>query len=846
MADFINNNALFELVYEEDRSIEGNIDSCKAFLQKKGFKLFHMNVRSIKNKLTELKVIMQQLNGKDFDCIIFSEAHLGINYTNVNLFDLDIGCYKIYNTLNNKRKTDGLVIYVKDSLDHSVQEINLRDCNCMRVNITKLDKIFTCHAFYRSPNGKIDDFLSELPGILNVNTNDSKHINILTGDFNIDILNLKNSKVQRYLNILAEKGYMSLINKPTHINVKSQTCLDHIFAGPRISENFYSFILNIGTSDHYPVILKIENTKTRNSEQEKDRFTTIKKIDYTKIIDTIGQEKWESIFSTQNPNICLEILTKKIKTAVDQNTTCKVVKIKKKIKPWITDGLTNSIKKRDKLHMLSRKQPFNTKLIETYKRYRNKLNSVLRFSRTEYLKKQVEKTKGDRRKIWGIINEEIKHKSKKDQKFNDIKIDGSLVNVNKNPEMVANFMNTYFSKIGTDTIHNTAQSHESITEENITSNMYMRNITVKEIEKIIKGLKEKSAPGWDEIDNTLIKKLGPLVSKPLCHIFNLCIRHGIFPNHFKKSMICPIYKKGNHQLVENYRPISLLPIFSKVLEKCVKIRLVKFLEENYILNPAQYGFREKKSTSEAILDIVESVYPILDSGERAAICAMDLSLAFNTVDHSILLRTMSRIGITGNCLSFFQSYLKDRSQCVKIRGLVDANILGDSFKTGEGITYRTFVSDSINNKPFSVPQGTVLSPVLYNIYVHELYKLSLTGKLVSFADDTALLVKGNSWQETTINMQIDLKKIKLWFQSHNLRLNVEKTKILPFAITKPQLPTFNKIYLHESPDCQDPCQCSAIDVVEQIKYLGVEMDCFLRWDAHIESLTKRLRRYIFP
>lgn len=847
MDDLRENNALFELIYEEDKAIEGDIDKCREFLgNKEGFKLFHMNVRSIRNKHTELKVLMKQIGGQDLDCIILSEAHLNSNM-NVNQFDLGIG-FKIYATINNKRKTDGLVIYIKDSLEHSVKEIKLTDSNCMRVNVTKFNKTFTCHAFYRSPNGKVDDFLSELPDILNTTTTNNNYINIITGDFNIDILDTRSSKVQRYLNILAEKGYMSLLNKPTHINKKSQTCLDHIFAGPQISDKFTSFILHNATSDHYPVLLNIKKTVTRTKENSNHYFTS-RKIQYENVISDLKTEKWENIYQCQYPNECLEMFTKRIKTTVEKNTFTKIKKVVKIMRPWITEGLINSMKKRDKLHSLIRKQPFNKKLIDTYKRYRNKLNSLMSAVRTEYLKREIEETKGDRRKIWGIINEETKYKNKTKKDIEQIEIEGSLVKVHDNSLQVANYFNEYFAKIGTDSMFNRATNIEILDnhrDRTVNSSFYMKKIVPAELEQIISKLKERSAPGWDDLDSALIKKIGPFITKPLCYIFNLCIKKGIFPEQFKMSVVCPVYKKNNHDHVENYRPISLLTTFSKILEKCVKKRLVNFLEENDILNPSQYGFRKQMSTSDAILEVVEGVYPILDNGEKAAACMMDLSLAFNTVVHSTLLNTMYKLGIRENSLNFFRSYLEGRSQRVKLRAksTIDENPNKKSNK--KNTTSQTIISDVVRNKPFSVPQGTVLSPVLYNIYVVDLYKLPITGKLVSFADDTALIERGDSWQEVFSRMQSDLRIIKCWFQANNLRLNMDKTKILPFAITKPQLPSYKKVTIHDSPDCQEPCHCSALEIVEQIRYLGIEMDCFLRWDKHIDALTKRLRRYIYP
>ncbi|KAI5725716.1 hypothetical protein M8J77_019265 [Diaphorina citri] len=266
-------------------------------------------------------------------------------------------------------------------------------------------------------------------------------------------------------------------------------------------------------------------------------------------------------------------------------------------------------------------------------------------------------------------------------------------------------------------------------------------------------------------------------------------------------MITPIYKKGSKDKIINYRPISLLPCVSKIFERCLKSRLVKFLEENDILNKTQFGFRKGVSTNDAIIELVEGIYAALDAGEKAAAVFMDLSKSFDTVDHRKLIQILEDIGVTGKPLNLFRTYLSGRTQKVKLKipnkPLTDKSNNQRTARDIGSLINSEVVSDEIDCVPYSVPQGTVLSPILYNIYVSNLNNLPLQGQLISFADDTALRVVGESWDEVFQKIQSDMVRIKFWFANHNLFLNMDKTKIVPFCMDTRNYPNFTSLKIHE-------------------------------------------------
>lgn len=843
MIDNIGNNPLFELIYEDETAIEGNIDKCRTYLQEKGVKMFHMNICSINSKFNAIQTLFSGIEA-NFDIIVLSEAHLKKKDVSIEQYiqQFNLDTYSIYGTSHNKRKTDGIVVYIKSHLEHSVEEIFLEDCNCMKIKFKQSNSNFVCHAFYRSPSGRTEKFLEQFENILE-NDRDSSEIKIVTGDFNIDILDTSDNNVDKYLNILAINGYISQLNKITRLNRIKSTCIDHIFVKSNPGMDFSSFVLHTRVSDHYPVILNAKNIGNANSIKKHSRIQT--KLDLQKLEDDVRNHNWGHIFNCKDANLATNLFFEDLKIFIEKNTVSTLKKINKKRKPWVTEGLITSMKKRDKLHLACKNQPFNKKLKDHYIKYRNKLNSLIERTKTIHLKKQIEDTGGDKKRIWGVINEVTQYKKKKDDNIKEIQIEGESIPVDKNPIKVANFFNKYFSEVGVS--NGQRQSAATNISDCPKSNFYLKPVTVKEIDETITKIKGGSAPGHDGINTNTVKYIRKYILDPLCYIYNLCIKNGIFPHQFKKAIICPIYKKGDSRLVNNYRPISLLSVFSKIFERCIKNRLVKYLDENKILSDLQFGFRSGRDTNDAILAVTEEVYSQLDDGGKVAVCAMDLSKAFDLVDHTVLIKTLDKIGIKNKTLEFFKNYLSERTQQVKLKGMSVQPKSRTSQPTNliaSSNVVTTHLSDIISTRPFSVPQGTVISPILYNIYVSEMYKLQLHGKIVSFADDTALIVRGKSWNEIFTKIKRDMGIINKWLQEHNLDLNVDKTKIIPFSLNKKNLPTEKSVKIEHCQNCNTSCSCKKIDITTSLRYLGVQIDSHLRWEEHIVNLRKRLRRYI--
>lgn len=492
------------------------------------------------------------------------------------------------------------------------------------------------------------------------------------------------------------------------------------------------------------------------------------------------------------------------------------------------------IRKRDRLHKQALNNP-DPQFLRFYKKYRNICNNLIITTKQKYYIKKIEDSGYDSKVIWNIVND-VSENKKTALNIQSLDINGEKILTHDDPKAIADYANHYFSNIGTTLATNILKATNK-TQNLLTSQIKQQNYlhptlilaptSTKEIVDTILSLKTSSAAGNDQISPYILQHTIPFITTPLKHIVDLSFKNGSFPNQLKHATVIPIYKSGTKTSIENYRPISLLSVLSKIIEKIVKNRLVSHLECHKILSPNQFGFRKNLSTESAILDLTENITNSLDEGDSCLAIFLDLAKAFDTVSHSILIERLSQIGIRDSTLEWFSSYLTGRSQSVRINNLA--------------------VSDPLPIQ-FGVPQGSVLGPILFLIYINNLCNLPITGKLISFADDTVLIARHKTWKGTFDIAENDIGLVKSWLDANLLTLNGHKTKFVTFSLSAVSQPndTYN-ITIHSCSKSDFFCTCPNLERVTHIKYLGVMIDNKLRWDQHLASLTPRIRKlsYVF-
>ena len=379
----------------------------------------------------------------------------------------------------------------------------------------------------------------------------------------------------------------------------------------------------------------------------------------------------------------------------------------------------------------------------------------------------------------------------------------------------------HFSTVGTKFANRITKSQQTFTQylQNIPPNpasIFMKPTTKCEIAKLIESLPNKTSKGYDEISNVLLKELSPTICTPLEIIFNKSLEEGSFPKNMKLADVVPLFKTKERYLVNNYRPISLLVTISKILEKVVYTRTYNFLCNTDQLYQSQYGFRKGHSCENAICELVGTIVKNREEKKHTIGIFIDLSKAFDTLNHSMLLEKMSRYGIRGTSLNWFKSYLQGRSMRVKYTSLTTGNL---EYSTYHPLEYGT-------------PQGSCLGPLLFLIYINDLQHSIAYSSAILFADDTTLLQGHKNLKYLKWSMEEDLKHIIDWFRANLLTLNLDKTVCILFSVNTSSNQSYIELDLGEH----------KLINVPYVKFLGLWLDQNLQWNKHLSTLIMKIKR----
>ena len=342
--------------------------------------------------------------------------------------------------------------------------------------------------------------------------------------------------------------------------------------------------------------------------------------------------------------------------------------------------------------------------------------------------------------------------------------------------------------------------------------VFLQPVSENEIKNITKAFSSEKAAGYDNISMSIVKLTINYISRPLTHIVNLSLSQGFVPDEMKIARVIPLYKSEDKSFVKNYRPVSILPVFSKILEKVFYNRILNYLNKNEILYANQYGFRKGHSTASALLDLYDKISEAIDKKEVAVGVFLDLSKAFDTVNHNILFEKLEYYGVRGIALSWIKSYFSNRKQFVQFN---------NSSSTSKNITC-------------GVPQGSILGPLLFLIYINDICNVSTLAKLILFADDTSLFFSHRDPVYLVNMINQELEKFSIWLRTNRLSLNLDKTKFMIFKPRQKLLELDVKLLLNDR----------EIDQVEKIVFLGVILDDKLSWKSHISQVSTKISKSI--
>ena len=785
------------------------------------FNILSTNIQSIISKFSELELFLEYLDSINFKFnVICMQETWKAEGDDVSQFML-----QGYNCITQGKSSSskgGLVIYIDDKYKADVIS-NLNSYEhweglIIKVNGGNLSKTLTIGNIYRPPkilNEHINAFINEFSSVV-ASLGDSNNELIFAGDFNINLLKINDNEVySNFFDTLISHSLYPQITLPTRFTRTNGTLIDNFFCklNKTILESKTGILTN-KLSDHQPYFISLKIT------QKKELLPKYVKIHIVSIeaMHNVRHEiKSEEIYNkfnkkpTADPNSNYTTLCKEILRSKNKHMPSKWVKFNKykhKKSSWITQGLLKSIKYRDKLYKRLKLTDPNSANYDTInsnlKTYNGILKTSIRAAKQAYFELCFNRFKNDIKNTWKTIND-ILSKTKIKKKSPTVIVENGVTHTDK--LNIANKFNQFFTNIAhtlaRDIKYDGTKNYKYYLNKHINTVFDFQNIDEETVMKTIQNLPSKNSCGVDGISSKLIKIIEPAIIKPLTLLINQVLNTGIFPDELKIAKVIPLFKKDDPKLLKNYRPISLLPTISKVIEKIIFTQLSTYFNENKLIFDNQYGFRPKHSTEYAALELVDRIITHMDNKEVPINIFLDLSKAFDTIDHTILLAKLRYYGIHDTALLLLKCYLNNRKQYVEFE---------DTKSDVLPITV-------------GVPQGSILGPLLFIIYINDFSQASSIFNFIMYADDTTLFSNlksfGNKIQTKEYLINAELSNVIEWLNINKLSLNKSKSKYMIFHV-----PNKDIQYLTLKIDNV------IIEKVDEFSFLGLTVDTNLNWKRH--------------
>ena len=618
---------------------------------------------------------------------------------------------------------------------------------------------------------------------------------VAMGDYNINMMNTEEPTSRRLQTVMSDLGLRQLVDQPTHLH-PTPTLLD--LAITNLTEvPVTSLVLPDAVADHQPILVKTQLGRRRRTRPPPVTSRSWSRVDWDALRLTLLMADWGQFQAAASVDDKLTAFMAVWSAAIDQHCPQTTVTRRRPDCPWLRDNPEIATAREDRDD--ARRTWTRNKTAETRLRYqqrRNNLKRVIISAKRQYL---CDSLTTDRRQFWSRVRNFALRPS------------GGGPSDAEDVGERADAFNAHFASIGPRIAAEVGRDGGDTIGPRpprvCASALTLRPATLPELWSAVARMSGSRAVGLDDVPLFAVKKCFPVIGPHLLHLINCSIVTEVFPTAWKVARVVPIFKSGDRTEVNNFRPISILSVLSKIAEKVVSIQLATYLLDHHILSPAQYAYRPNHCTEDAVLDAVDWISQKIDEGRVASLTAIDLSKAFDSVDHGVLL---AKLGWYGVCSTdWFRSYLGERRQ---------------------------LVSGGSSTLPLShgVAQGSILGPILFLIFMNDLSSSLPHGRLLSYADDTQLLDHSLpdliSISALRVRVEESMQHLQNWFKVNGLKMNPNKTD---FALigTRASLKNAQNFSIHISG--------STITPSPTIKVLGVLLDQHLNWDAHVSLVVRR-------
>lgn len=784
----------------------------------KTFSLLHINIRSLCNKIGLIELLCQE---KDPDFLCISEHWMCRDEAEMYRIQ---GYVKVCDFCRSECIRGGTVIYAREHLaDHCVIVKNVAHSSieltyeCSAI-IFKNKLCIIC--LYRSQKGDLDVFIERLSDTLGdiVGKRRCSHV-IICGDLNIDSLT-KSASADYLSDIFSSYGLRSLISEPTRVaclanGMMTRSALDYMVTNYSGDEVIMCDNFQPGYSDHHAQLLAWVmdggSGVSGNSKAEKCEIRKINSVTITEFakLFTTHDALFTRFMDYVDANMYVGNVDDVFGVFWDHLEWCflaafPLVKISKHRHRGFK--FSRSLRQRSEalkdLSLLCR--TFNSDVLNNlYRSKKSEIKMMIDAEKKSYYAGLIESSDNYSKTTWRIVNPPK-------EKSNQLKIyhEGRLI---EDASQVSELFCEYYSTVVAEKLDQHFQGDMSrdctTAGRSNPESLFIAPVAADDIRTVVASLPERHSTGFDGIPIRLVRQCSDILAPLLAYMFNLSIFQGKFPNILKTAVIVPVPKKGDLHDITNYRPIALLSVFSKIFEKIMATNVTHFLNRFNLLNRSQHGFRAGHSTETATIGLVQHIYDKLDRNEYVIAMSFDLSRAFDTLHPGFFSEKISRLGLRGRINDWLVSFLENRR--IKVR-------VGDKYS-------------SLYPVDLGTPQGSVLGPLIFLLYVNDLPEHISEGNVFSYADDTTIVVSDSSPDGVCRKVSQVVEEFKHWCERNRLMINIDKTVFMKFR---------NR--LHQTFPTTLNIMGNQIEFSRFLRFLGSGIDCDLTWEQHIEQLAGKL------